>query len=99
MKPFALLLVLLAAVACGDDDGTADQPDAAARPDAGADSAPPLREDPCLNQEVGTACTWLGIPGEEGFTADGSNRFNTRIYWVMNMLFASDGFVYFDDWN
>lgn len=98
MKRFALLLVLFAAVACSDDD-SAGRPDASPRPDAGPDSAPPLREDPCLNQEVGTACTWLGIPGEEGFTADGSNRYNTRIYWVMNILFASDGNVYFDDWN
>jgi DNA-binding beta-propeller fold protein YncE len=98
MKPFALLLVLLAAAGCGDDDG-AGRPDAAVRPDAAPDSGPPLREDPCLNQVAGTACTWLGIPGQEGFTADGSDRFNTRIYWVMNMLFASDGFVYFDDWN
>ena len=97
MKRFALLLALFA-VACSDDDSTG-RPDAGERPDAAPDSAPPLRQDYCRNQEVGTACTWLGIPGAEGFTADGVNRYNTRIYWVMNMLFASDGYVYFDDWN
>lgn len=98
MKRFALLLAVLAIAGCSDDDG-AGPPDAGRADAEPADSAVVLREDPCLDQEAGTACSWLGVPGEEGFTPDGSNRFNTRIYWVMNMLFASDGYVYFDDWN
>jgi hypothetical protein len=97
MKQFALLVILLAPLACGDDDTV--QPDAGGRPDAAPDAAILPRVDPCLDQVAGTACSWLGIPGEEGFTPDGSDRFNTRIYWVMNILFASDGYVYFDDWN
>lgn len=97
MKRFAFALALLVTAACSDDDGTTE-PDAG-RPDAAADTGVIRREDPCVDQEAGTACSWLGIPGEEGFTADGSDRYNTRIYWVMNLLFASDGYVYFDDWN
>lgn len=92
-------LVMGASIGCSDDDGTG-RPDAGERPDAASpDAAIVPRVDPCVDQEPGTACSWLGIPGEEGFTPDGENRFNTRIYWVMNMLFASDGYVYFDDWN
>lgn len=101
MKRTALWLGLLmaAAIGCSDDDGTG-RPDAAERPDgAPPDAAIVPRVDPCIDQQPGTACSWLGIPGEEGFTPDGENRFNTRIYWVMSMLFASDGYVYFDDWN
>jgi streptogramin lyase len=101
MKRMDLWLGLLVAavVGCSDDDGTG-RPDAAERPDgAPPDAAIVPRVDPCIDQSPGTACSWLGIPGEEGFTPDGENRFNTRIYWVMSMLFASDGNVYFDDWN
>ena len=98
MKRLALLLALVGVVACSDDDG-------AGRIDGGTPDADPadtgvvLRTDPCLEQVQGTACSWLGVPGEEGFTEDGFDRFNTRIYWVMSILFASDGYVYFDDWN
>ena len=99
MKRLALLLALVGVVACSDDDGTG-RADSGPRPDADPpDTGVVPRIDPCLDQQPGTACSWLGIPGEEGFTADGSDRFNTRIYWVMNILFASDGYVYFDDWN
>jgi DNA-binding beta-propeller fold protein YncE len=88
MKRFAWLLVLGAAVACGDNDSGGG-------PDGGVEP----RTDPCADQAAGTACTWLGIPGAEGFEPDGATRYNTRIYWVMSILFASDGYVYFDDWN
>jgi DNA-binding beta-propeller fold protein YncE len=47
----------------------------------------------------GTACTWLGIPGETGFNGDGQHRLDTRIYWSMDLLFASDGTPWFLDWN
>ena len=98
MKRFAFALALLVAAACGDDDATTE-PDAGRSDAALPDTGVVQRTDPCADQASGTACSWLGIPGEEGFTPDGSNRFNTRIYWVMNVMFASDGYVYFDDWN
>ena len=52
---------------------------------------------PC--EGVGIACTWLGIPGEEGFNGDGHHRLDTRLYWSMDLIFASDGTPYFIDWN
>ena len=98
MKRLALLLALVGIVACSDDDGAG--PVDGGTPDADPpDTGVVLRTDPCLEQVQGTACSWLGVPGEEGFTPDGSDRFNTRIYWVMNVMFASDGYAYFDDWN
>jgi streptogramin lyase len=39
------------------------------------------------------------LPGEEGFNGDGRHRLDTRIYWSMDMLFASDGTPWFIDWN
>jgi NHL repeat-containing protein len=47
----------------------------------------------------GHACTWLGKPGELGFTPDGHDRLDTKVYWTMDMLFAHDGVVWFIDWN
>jgi hypothetical protein len=55
--------------------------------------------DPCEEQEPGTACTWLGTPGSDGFTPDGAHRLEMDVYWTMDALFASDGTVWFDDWN
>jgi DNA-binding beta-propeller fold protein YncE len=97
MMRVGFLLGLSWLIGCGDDPSS--PPDAGAPPDAAIDGGGTPRVDPCADQEPGTACSWLGIPGEEGFTEDGENRFNTRIYWVMSVLFASDGSVYFDDWN
>jgi PQQ-like domain len=60
--------------------------------DSGADQA-------CDDQQPGTACTWLGLPGEEGFNGDGLHRLETKVYWTMDMLWASDGTAWFHDWN
>jgi hypothetical protein len=49
--------------------------------------------------ESGIACTWLGIPGEEGFNGDGHHRLETRLYWTMDLLFARDGTPWVIDWN
>ena len=49
--------------------------------------------------EPGIACTWLGVPGEVGFTRDGGDRLDTIVYWTMDTLFASDGTAWFLDWN
>lgn len=45
------------------------------------------------------ACTWLGIPGEDGFNGDGHDRLATMLYWTMDMTFGRDGTVWFIDWN
>src|SRR6185295_11489969 len=50
-------------------------------------------------KESGHACTWLGLPGQEGYNGDGLRREDTKIYWSMNMLFGSDGITWFIDWN
>ena len=47
----------------------------------------------------GHACTWLGMAGSVGFNGDGHSRTDTKLYWTMDMLFASDGTVWFLDWN
>lgn len=56
-------------------------------------------DDPLPCDEPGRACTWLGMEGEEGFNGDGRDRLDTKLYWTMDMLFASDGTVWFHDWN
>jgi len=45
------------------------------------------------------ACTWLGLPGQEGFNGDGHRREETMIYWSMDMAFGADGITWFIDWN
>lgn len=49
--------------------------------------------------EPGQACTWAGLPGEFGFTDDGRDRLDTKLYWTMDLSFAADGTVWFIDWN
>jgi hypothetical protein len=56
-------------------------------------------DEPCNENESGHACTWLGIPGKEGFNGDGKLRQDTKIYWSMDMAFGQDGIVWFIDWN
>lgn len=55
--------------------------------------------DPCANQAPGTACTWLGTKGEEGFNGDGHPRFQTRVNQVQSLLFLPDGRAWFTDFN
>jgi streptogramin lyase len=47
----------------------------------------------------GVACTWAGLPGEEGFNGDGKDKLDTKLYWTLDMRFASDGTPWFIDWN
>ncbi|HWO14087.1 MAG TPA: hypothetical protein VNN80_31500 [Polyangiaceae bacterium] len=47
----------------------------------------------------GNACTWLGMPGEEGFNGDGKDRLDTKMYWSMDMTFDANGTPWFIDWN
>jgi streptogramin lyase len=49
--------------------------------------------------DSGQACTWLGVAGEFGFTEDGEDRLDTKVYWTMDLSFAADGTVWFIDWN
>ena len=49
--------------------------------------------------DSGQACTWLGIAGEFGFTEDGEDKLDTKVYWTMDVSFAADGTVWFIDWN
>ncbi|MEO8182312.1 MAG: hypothetical protein ABI895_26045, partial [Deltaproteobacteria bacterium] len=68
----------------------------------GCSSAPEdsnsLLANPACN-EPGHACTWLGLPGQEGFNGDGHRRDETMIYWSMDMAFGADGITWFIDWN
>ena len=50
-------------------------------------------------ESQGQACTWLGIPGDEGFNGDGHHRLDTRLYWSFDMIFTADGTPFFIDWN
>jgi hypothetical protein len=49
--------------------------------------------------EPGRACTYAGRPGVIGFNGDGRDRLDTELYWTMDLSFASDGTVWFIDWN
>ena len=55
--------------------------------------------EPSQCDEPGHACTWLGVPGQVGFTKSGRDRLDTMVYWTMDTLFARDGTVWFLDWN
>jgi len=52
-----------------------------------------------LCDEPGRACTFAGRPGVVGFNGDGHDRLDTELYWTMDLSFASDGTVWFIDWN
>lgn len=52
-----------------------------------------------LCNESGHACTWAGVPGQEGFNGDGHAARQTQLYWPFDVLFASDLVPWFIDWN
>lgn len=83
---FAGVCALVSLTACG---GGGDKDD--------HDSEAAAQKVKCA--EPGHACTWLGQPGQEGFNGDGHDRLATKLYWAMDMLFASDGTPWFIDWN
>lgn len=49
--------------------------------------------------EPGIACTYVGIKGENGFNGDGEHRLDTKLSQVQDMVFHSDGTVWFSDFN
>ncbi len=69
-----------------------------------SESAPPVTHDgpdadPCANQAPGTACTWLGTKGAEGFNGDGHPRYQTRLNQPSALVFLPDGRAWFSDFN
>ena len=53
----------------------------------------------CDKLESGEACTWLGLPGEEGFNEDGLHRRETRVSQPQDLLWMPDGTAWFTDFN
>jgi sugar lactone lactonase YvrE len=51
------------------------------------------------NQESGTACTWLGLKGFEGFNGNGLPRLETQVNQVQDMVFMPDGTAWFTDFQ
>jgi len=51
------------------------------------------------NQKPGTACTWLGLAGEEGFNENGLHRLDTQVNQVQDMIFMPDGTAFFSDFQ
>jgi serine/threonine-protein kinase len=68
---------------------------------AGCDD-PPVEEeelrDGCEGQTSGTACTWAGVKGAEGYNGD-DVRYRTRLNQVQDMVFLPDGSGWFTDFN
>lgn len=55
--------------------------------------------DPCAEQAAGTACTWLGLKGREGFNGDGHARYDTQVFQPQDLVFPEDGSAWFSDFN
>jgi DNA-binding beta-propeller fold protein YncE len=68
---------------------------------AACSSDPPTPEpgDACEAQAAGTACTWLGLPGHEGFNGDELPRYETQVNQVQDLVFLADGRALLSDFN
>jgi DNA-binding beta-propeller fold protein YncE len=53
----------------------------------------------CKALESGQACTWLGLPLEEGYDGDGRHRRSSRVSQPQDLLFLPDGTAWFTDFN
>jgi hypothetical protein len=53
----------------------------------------------CKALESGQACTWIGLPLEEGFNGDGLHRRKTIVSQPQDLLFMPDGTAWFTDFN
>lgn len=53
----------------------------------------------CRDLASGSACTWLGIDGEEGYNGDGLHRRATIVNQPQDLLFLDDGTAWFTDFN
>lgn len=58
-----------------------------------------LPDDACAEQTSGTACTWAGIKGHEGFNGDGRPRWQTQLNQVQDLIFLPDGTAWLSDFN
>lgn len=93
MRTIGTVVAALIVSACGTKETVVTT-----TPDSGPIVHGP-KSDPCANQKSGTACTWLGVKGEEGFDGDGHQRFNTQVNQVQDLLFLPDGTAWFSDFN
>lgn len=64
-----------------------------------SDDPPAELTDACADQAPGTACTWLGLKGDEGYSGEGQPRWATRVNQVQDLLFLPDGTAWFTDFN
>lgn len=87
-------VIALGAVACG----TKENVTTVTKTDTGPVVHGPAT-DPCAGQASGTACTWLGVKGEQGFDGDGHPRFQTQVNQVQDLVFLPDGSAWFTDFN
>lgn len=94
MKSYWTILAAIALGGCGTKETVVVK----AQPDTGPVVHGPA-SDPCANQTPGTACTWLGVKGEQGYDADGHPRFQTQVNQVQDLLFLPDGTAWFTDFN
>tara|TARA_R110002073_G_scaffold320759_2_gene496352 strand:- start:23342 stop:24532 length:1191 start_codon:yes stop_codon:yes gene_type:complete len=53
----------------------------------------------CGDQASGTACTWLGVAGEEGYNGNGLHRLETQVNQVQDLIFLPDGTAWFTDFQ
>lgn len=53
----------------------------------------------CKALASGEACTFLGLPREEGYNGDGLHRRATRVNQPQDLLFMPDGTAWFTDFN
>lgn len=65
----------------------------------GGDEPAPPPSAPCDGQPSGTACTWLGLPGQEGFDGDGRPAHETRVNQPQDLVFLPDGRAWLSDFN
>jgi hypothetical protein len=93
MKRIGTLVAALLFSAC-----TTEEHVVTTNPDTGPVIHGP-KSDPCDKQTPGTACTWLGVKGEQGFDGDGHQRFNTQVNQIQDLLFLPDGTAWFTDFN
>lgn len=65
----------------------------------GCDSGDEDVDRSCRELASGDACTWLGLPGEEGFNGDGAHRRETLVNQPQDLVFLDDGTAWFTDFN
>src|SRR5690606_19903260 len=49
------------------------------------------RTDPCIDQAPGTACSWAGLKGQEGYSLEENVRWDLHLSQPQDLLFLPDG--------